>query len=235
MLSFFRIQNYRSILDMKVDFSYAEKRAPNKHKDLTKIPFLEINEENRFVSALAIYGANASGKTNIMQAFLDYKTLIRKSKIKGFYSPNKLNTKYNTAIFEIEFFIKKDKYRHFIEYDNTEIKKENLYKNNKIIYEIDNIANKNDFKNILAAEYDNNRMTSILNVECSEQKENNYIQKKVFLSVIYKQYGGLNSDIANAYKEIVNLFVSASNNFVENALEKCNSANDADLLEKTAN
>jgi hypothetical protein len=42
MLSFFRIQNYKSILDMKVDLSYAEKRAPNKYENLLKMPFLEL-------------------------------------------------------------------------------------------------------------------------------------------------------------------------------------------------
>jgi hypothetical protein len=34
-----------------------------------------------------------------------------------------LKTAYFTTIFEIEFFIGKDKYIHFVEYDNNEIKK----------------------------------------------------------------------------------------------------------------
>jgi len=235
MLSFFRIQNYRSILDMKVDFSYAEKKAPNQYDKLTKIPFLEIDKDNRFIPSLAIYGANASGKTNIIRAFSDYKTLIHKSKIKGFYFPNKLNRKYTTAIFEIEFFVDKDKYRHFVEYDNESIKKENLYKNKKIIYEIDNMLQQNNFENIATAEYDKNKITAILNVECSQQTEQSvYIQNKVFLSVIAKQYSGLNTDITNTYKAINDIFVSGSNDFVANALEKCNLENDISLLEKTA-
>jgi AAA15 family ATPase/GTPase len=218
---------------MKVDFLYAEKRAPNKYSGLNKLPFLEINE-NRFVSALAIYGANASGKTNIIRAFATYKTLIHKSKIEGLYFPNKLNSKHNTSIFEIEFFIEQDKYKHFIEYDNNEIKKEFLHKNNKVIYEIDNLSNHNNFKYIEKPGYDKDRITSILNVECSEQKENSvYIQKKVFLSVIEKRYAALNVEITTAKRAIANIFVSHSNNFVEDTLEKCNTANDAGLLEKT--
>ncbi|MCA6069946.1 MAG: ATP-binding protein, partial [Endomicrobium sp.] len=131
MLSYFRIQNYKSILDMKIDFSYAEGKAPNNYCTLPKIPFLEINKENRFIPSMAIYGPNASGKTNIIRAFGTYKSLIREVTIDVLYFPNKLNKKYNTTIFEIEFFIGKNKYIHFVEYDNNEIKKESLCKGNK--------------------------------------------------------------------------------------------------------
>jgi AAA15 family ATPase/GTPase len=233
MLSYFRIRNYRSILDIKVDFSYAEKRASNKYKELSKLPFLEINKENRFIPSLAIYGANASGKTNIVRAFMVYKTLIDKSKINGLYFPNRLNPKYNTAIFEIEFFISKGKYKHFIEYDNNKIIKEFLYKNNKVIYEIDNITHQNKFENISTSEYGKNKITSILNVECSEKTEKTgYIQNKVFLSVIEKQYSGLNTEITTVKRAISNIFVSGSNNFVSYALKKYNEEKDNTFLEK---
>jgi len=43
MLSFFKIQNYRPILDMKVGFLYAEGKSPNNYWKFSKIPFLEIS------------------------------------------------------------------------------------------------------------------------------------------------------------------------------------------------
>ncbi|MCA6072239.1 MAG: ATP-binding protein [Endomicrobium sp.] len=209
MLSYFRIQNYKSILDMKIDFSYAEGKAPNNYCTLPKIPFLEINKENRFIPSMAMYGPNASGKTNIIRAFQTYKLLIRKATIDGLYLPNKLNKKYNTTIFEIEFFIGKDKYIHFVEYDNNEIKKTLCKVNKGMVYEIDNSTHQHNLKNISTEEYDNDRITAILSTECSEQRKdsdgnNNYVQKKVFLPIIAMQYSGLNVDITNIYKEIVN-------------------------------
>jgi AAA15 family ATPase/GTPase len=195
---------------MKIDFSYAEGKAPNNYCTLPKIPFLEINKENRFIPSMAMYGPNASGKTNIIRAFQTYKLLIRKATIDGLYLPNKLNKKYDTTIFEIEFFIGKDKYIHFVEYDNNEIKKETLCKGNKdTVYEIDNSTHQHNLKNISTEKYDNDRITAILSIECSEQRKdsdgnNNYVQKKVFLPIIARQYPGLNADIPSIYKEIVN-------------------------------
>jgi AAA15 family ATPase/GTPase len=61
---------------MKVDFSYAEGKAPSNYQKLSKIPFLEIsskNKRNRIVPCMSIYGANASGKTNIIKALAIYK------------------------------------------------------------------------------------------------------------------------------------------------------------------
>jgi AAA15 family ATPase/GTPase len=185
---------------------------------------------------LAIFGGNASGKTNIIAAFLNYKTLIQKAQIQDLYFPNKLNAKYRSAIFEIEIYIGKDKFSHFIDYDNQEIKKEMLYKNNKTIYAIDNIAGQNNFNNVCTPDYDKNKINAILNIECcerSEQVEKSYIQKKVFLSVISKQYLGLNADITNVYKSLGNIFISVSNDFISDVLKKCNEADDI-FVEKTA-
>jgi len=45
---------------MKVDFSYAEGKSPNNYRKFSKIP------------CMSIYGANASGKTNIIKALFIY-------------------------------------------------------------------------------------------------------------------------------------------------------------------
>ncbi|MCA6069765.1 MAG: hypothetical protein LE180_01380 [Endomicrobium sp.] len=112
-----------------------------------------------------------------------------------------------------------------MEYDNNEIKKTLCKGNKDIVYEIDNSTHQHNLKNISTEEYDNNRIAVILSTECSEQKKdsdsnNNYAQKKVFLPIIAKQYPGLNADIPNIYKEIVNnisVFGSNGNgSFIEN-------------------
>ena len=71
MLSLFKIRNFKSILDMTVDFRYKEGKAPNNWQEMPRRPFLEINKNNRFVPVMALYGANASGKTNVIEALKD--------------------------------------------------------------------------------------------------------------------------------------------------------------------
>ena len=94
MLSYFKIRNFKSILDVTVDFSYAEGKAPNNYEQLNTIPFLEVDKKNRFVPCMAFYGANASGKSNIIEALYVLKLIIKKG-INRKYRPNKLNNKYN--------------------------------------------------------------------------------------------------------------------------------------------
>ena len=45
MLSSFYIQNFRSILDLKMNFSYDEGKAPNGYKDNEIMPFIEAAKD----------------------------------------------------------------------------------------------------------------------------------------------------------------------------------------------
>jgi AAA15 family ATPase/GTPase len=229
MLSYFRVQNYKSILDMKVDFSYDGGRAPKGYKEMYKMPFLEISPKdtkNRFVPCMAICGPNASGKTNILKAMETYINIVKTSEVDKLYSPNKLNGKCNSTTFELEFFIGRDKYWHLIEY-SSEIKREMLFKGDCIIYKIDNTsyADKYDFNYITAVnkDYDYGKIKSILHVECSEKIAGSYLQRRVFLSVLAQKYQGLSEDIDNAFNqyEKIAVFLSSSD-ITEEALRLCN-------------
>lgn len=69
MLSRVRIQNYKSIKDLTLNFNYAQKKAPNGFADLPTHPFIE-SAGMRLVPCMALYGPNASGKTSVIQAIL---------------------------------------------------------------------------------------------------------------------------------------------------------------------
>jgi AAA15 family ATPase/GTPase len=191
---------------MKVDFSYSEGKAPNNYQIFSKMPFLEISpkdKRNRFVPCMSIYGANASGKTNIIKALSTYRFIIKSTNIQNCYFPNRLNNKYNTTIFELEIFIGSAKFKHLIEYDHREIKKESLLKDDKIIYEIDNTSRSNErynFNAVMNEQYNEEKIKNILSVECSEKIENVYLQKRVFMSVIAEHYPGLSEDIGTVFK-----------------------------------
>lgn len=225
MLSLLKITNFKSILDMTIDFSYGEGKAPNNYKDLEYHPFLETSNGEKFVPCLSLYGANASGKTNIIAAFLFLQQII-KTGIEGKYVPNKLNHKYNFSRFEIEFFEDKNKFNYGIEYNHLTISKEFLLKNDKELYVIDRNKTNNkayNFTNITTPEFSENRLDSIVDTECSKFLENgNKVQVLPFINKIITSYGAFNIDLTKTYEYITHsLFTTLDNKLpIRTSLDK---------------
>ena len=127
MLESFEIVNFKSILDLKIDLKYGETTAPRHYQDSESWAFLETRngKKGRFVSTLAIYGANASGKSNIINAFLIFQRLLTKGVI-GCFAPNKLNPKYDYGRFVGEVSLDESRYRYDIKYDDKHIIQETV-------------------------------------------------------------------------------------------------------------
>lgn len=196
MLSAFRIKNFKSILDLDVKLNFSEGKAPNGYKELDTVLFLEPKKEHRYVPCLAMYGANASGKTNIIKAINTLKYIIFNG-IEQQYAPNKLNTKFNSSLFELSFFIKNKEYHYVMEYNKDEILTERLKENKNIIF---NISPKDkDFENIATKGYTEQRLKEIFNVECCNTARQ---QKFTFLNKIATNYAGLNKIISNVFSHI---------------------------------
>ena len=232
MLSYFKIRNFKSILDVTVDFSYAEGKAPNNYEQLNTIPFLEVDKKNRFVPCMAFYGANASGKSNIIEALYVLKLIIKKG-INRKYRPNKLNNKYNCSLFEIEFFKDKTKYLYSIEYNKETILKEFLFKNNKTLYSIDKNS-KNDFTNIQTEIFNEKYLNNFIDVKCSEfNKEEKRMQTKTFLSATKAELSGLTIEINNVFEYISSLIkVNLKNDLpYQIAIDDLSDGNDNDALQ----
>ncbi len=207
MLSYFKIINFKSILDVKVYFTYSEGKAPNNYEDLQTYPFLEIDKQNRFVPCMSFYGANASGKTNITKALIVLNKILREGII-GKYEPNKLNQKYDYSLFELEFFKDSIKYTYSIEYDKSAIRKEKLLKNDNVLYSIDKFS-KNNFANIKTESYDEIKLNTIIDVECSQFNLNGTQKTQIFtfLSKINNAYKGLNKDLVDVFNCIVSSII----------------------------
>lgn len=232
MLSYFKIRNFKSILDVTVDFSYAEGKAPNNYEQLNRFPFLEIDKKNRFVPCMAFYGANASGKSNIIEALFVLKLIIQEG-INRKYMPNKLNTKYDYSLFEIEFFKDKIKYLYSIEYNKETILKEILLKDGKILYFIDK-SSKNDFSNIQTEFVNEKYLNNIIDVKCSEfDKDGKRMQTKTFLSATESEVSGFNIEIHNAFEYISDLIkVNLENDLpYQTAIDDLSGGNDNDALQ----
>ena len=130
MLIEFNVQNFRSI---KEEVTLSLVASPNKSLDNNLIDTDVLKKDNLLRSAV-IYGANASGKSNLILAFHSLKHLVMNSH--GFqkgteidYSPFKLDTKYlsKPSKFEVVFIRNDIKYVYGVSFTNEKIIDEYLY------------------------------------------------------------------------------------------------------------
>ena len=195
MFKSFKVVNFKSILETTVPLTYMEKKAPNGYREKETIPFLEAGKD-RVVPLLMLFGANASGKTNLIAAFSLYFHILREG-IKGKFTPNKLNTKYHTTTLELTFLWKGAEYTHLIEYDQTHITKEKFTRQKQILFEIQEhqiITQTIGTKGYGLAEF-----TNILSVECSEGE----LQIHPFLTKLAGRLPGLDQNISGALQYLL--------------------------------
>lgn len=127
MLANFSVQNFRSIKN-KITLSF----EASKSDDLEDYYIIKPKEGVRLLKLGLIYGANASGKTNLLKALDFLRDLVlqpidKKTEPIGF-DPFLFDDKTPTqnSIMEIEFYQKSIKYLYEIEFNNDFIVKEEL-------------------------------------------------------------------------------------------------------------
>lgn len=130
MLIEFSIENFRSIRE-RITLSLVSSSDKSLDYNLIKT---DISEKDCFLRSEVIYGANASGKSNIVSAFKFLKELVENShnnqkdtKIK--ISPFKLDANYSSepSKFEVVFIKKNTKYVYGVSVTNEKIIDEYLY------------------------------------------------------------------------------------------------------------
>lgn len=196
MISAFCIKNFRSILELKLDFSFGEGKAPNGYKQQDIMPFIEAGK-GRLVPCMAFFGANASGKTNLLRALIALERLVVNGhELARYFEPNLLNSKYSDTTFELEFLLNGECFNYKVTYDAKEILQESLKKNEDVLYNI--IRLKAEFsEQIISDTYSREKLSDILKVECSDGEER---QTKTFLNRIGNSYRGLNSDLKHVFE-----------------------------------
>jgi len=201
MLSSFFIQNFRSILELKLDFNFGEGKAPNGYQGQEIMPFLETTDKKRLVPCMAFFGANASGKTNLLKAFRTLQQLLRGGgPLAQCYDPNLLNPKFSHTTFVVEFLTGGERFEYRIAYNAAEILEEALLKKGKPIYTIQRL--KAGFApQILSDTYTELKLSDILRVECSDGEGR---QTKLFLHRIENGYPGLHQDLRNTFGYLTN-------------------------------
>lgn len=211
MLTAFTIQNYESILDLRVDFSF-DGRAPAGWQQAERLPFLQIGPKvkDRLAPVLALYGSNASGKSTIVEAFFIFIWLFQGfSAINTLFHPNKLNRKYAATTFTVEVSLEGKRYVYSIVYDDKRIHRESLTRGDgSILYKIED--GQVDFSGIESGTYDGPRLEEVVRVEC--MSEGAFV--RLVLLRLARNFPGLNSEVSEVAKDIQTdiSYLSTSNN-----------------------
>ena len=131
MLLEFAVQNFKSFKNLQV-FSLEASSEEEKDSDLIRV--VKTKGNYRAVKTKAIYGANASGKSNLILALVAmWKILDKNLKYDGvfqeFFAPYRLDTvlRNKPSYFQIIFVHDGNKYRYGFEVDKEKIHSEWLY------------------------------------------------------------------------------------------------------------
>lgn len=203
MLKFVTIRNYKSILDVFVNLAFSEGKAPNGWKDYEMMPFLDdgVRADNRRVPVQSIYGANASGKTNILNAIGCFKNVIRHG-IEERFCPNRINPKYTTTTFILGVGYKDGDLEYGVEYNRFGIVHEWLFEKireeRRLVFEIKECVV--DASGIVSDTYPSVKLEQVFQVECSDGHGQ---QRKTFLNCLVQGYAGLSSRVMAVHSDFI--------------------------------
>jgi len=213
MLSKVVIKNFKSINDLSLDFSFAQKRYI-KDRDLIDVLYAtdssKKENKNRLVAVANIYGANASGKTNIVEAMQFFSLIIKKGLKKVPYSPNKLIDSKGDIFMQFVFFVNQKEFTYELSYDSVSIKNETLLCDGVLLYSI--INSKINFKGIVIDDFNEEYLCKQFKVGCVTTEGS---QVNTFLAFIVDKLPSLS-------KELVDVFNFFNNNFVVSMSNKMN-------------
>lgn len=130
----FSFGNFKSFKDIQtLNLSSAKIKSKYQDIDHKNVIAGKNNEDISFLKSKAIYGANASGKSNIIKAFVTFirivKTSVKDEKILHLIDSFRLSTETENqpSFFQIIFWYKNTKYRYGFELDDENITAEWLY------------------------------------------------------------------------------------------------------------
>ena len=205
MLNYLTIRNFKSILDLNVDLRFGEGKAPNGWRDYEMMPFIEnpYGRQDRYVPVLSIYGANASGKTNILAAIQCFRNVINDG-IEGNFKPNRINPKYPTTRFEAAIETAEAMLIYELEYDRSSVRVERLTceegpnQRKTFFATLDGVL---DVGELSSAAYGENRLSEIYKVECMDGRARQY---KTFLGCLARNYTGLSDKVVAVADTLLN-------------------------------
>ena len=199
--------NFKNFLSFKEETTL-DMTAINAYKE-HRYNLIDIGEKEKYIKVAAIYGANASGKSNLFYALHYFQNIVRESfnnsdqddqtVIQRCYNPFMFDKEINNTEFEIIELFDGSEYKYGFEYNNKEIVAEWLYKKDlltkrKTIY--------------IERENSNISMGASIRKECSVYKDQ--IPKETLALSFFNKLK-LETDIFNSiYNEIMATLVIPS-------------------------
>jgi AAA15 family ATPase/GTPase len=132
MIEEFSFGNFWSFKDIQT-LSMTAAKIKSKNSQLDDINVFPINKDTSLLKAKAIYGANASGKSNVIKALASFiriiKDSVKEEKALSLIDSFQLSTETENkpTFFQLIFRIGKTRYRYGFEADETSIKSEWLF------------------------------------------------------------------------------------------------------------
>ena len=218
MIIDFKVANFRSLKN-EVNFKMKADSLKSKIDNTFNVSL--VNDVNvDLLKTSVIYGANASGKSNFIKAFLAFVWLVRNSskfdvdlnKI-NCYEPFELDINYENApiTFKIDFILNNVKYHYSISYTN-----------NRVVEEVLESAPKGQMSNLFLRRSEKNSDFDI--IELGKNLVDKKLPKKIFKNQLYISKFGVDyphEQLTKVYQYFANINVwNAADKFTINDLSK---------------
>ena len=134
MIVTFNVGNYRSFKQV-VTFTMMSAKLTSKNKELDKNNVFPVSRSISLLKSAAIYGANASGKSNLLKAMVFMRQFVLTSSAESLSTSLipverfrlSTETESKPSYFEIVFFLEDTMYRYGFEVDQNRVHSEWLY------------------------------------------------------------------------------------------------------------
>jgi len=210
MLIEFSVGNYRSFKEV-VTFSMVAASLVADNNTVNGNNLFSATKEIELLKSAAVYGANASGKSNLVRAISFMKEFTINSAV-GNRITNEIETESyrlniesekTSSYFEIVFIIGNTRYRYGFEVDRQRIKSEWLYQILRT-------------KEAQLFDRQNNKIKVFSRFSEGQSLENKTRKNALFLSVVAQFNGNIATDIVDWFNEL-NIFNSLDDDDYDNA------------------
>ncbi len=139
MIQSLTIQNFSSIRSLSLDLHFAEGKAPNGYQSAPRLPFVAAGagKIGRVCPVLALYGANASGKTSLLKALHLLCLLEKNGWTPLSFRPYRLaegDPASTETIIAVSFWKTRKLFRYEVRINKNGLSAENLSVDNRLLF-----------------------------------------------------------------------------------------------------
>ena len=199
MLSSIRVKNFKCLAQAELQFIYDQKKAPNGFAQMSTHPFI-LSAGQRLVPCMALYGANASGKTTVLQAVSTLLNFaLNRIPPLSFFQPYlfKRQAQESTSI-EMSWTSEEKLFTYGVEVKADQIATEELRVHDEILFSVKN-------GEIFFQQRDGSESAiKGLRIQCIDASSRR--QLRPLLPAIARDYPGLDENINAAFSDLSTKF-----------------------------